>query len=263
MIKPISIYYEHCEPGWHVPQESTNNHILVLMTEGEISYNVDGEIFVMAKGDILFIPEGALRSAENKRKEPHNMYAAHFRYDGDGEGLPILYAPRSVKTKLLNFNYMKHRFSLLTQYWLRRSPYSAILCHSTMLEMLAALNEESDSQSNPGKSRGIVMQLQHYILTRYREPITVADLAAHVDLTPNYTSSLFKQATGMTLTDYIQQIRISAACDLLTNSQMNIAEISEFLGFCEPSYFNKVFRKVRGISPSAYVKEKLRVWDPG
>lgn len=264
MIEPVAIYFEQCEPGWHVPSARTHNHILLLMTEGETVYTLEQEIpLPLVRGEMLFIPQGTLRSAANAKSEPHHMYAAHFHYEGDGEGLPLLSAPFVCKAKLTNADYIRHRFSQLTQHWLRKSRYAKPLAHGILLEMLALLNEEADDFESPsvrGKSQSIVFQLQQYILEHYRESLSIGDLAAHVGLTPNYVSALFKRTTGSTLTKYIQQIRISAACDLLTGSPMNVSEISDFLGFCEPSYFNKVFKKVTGSLPSAYVKEKPRIW---
>ncbi|CAM3326827.1 MULTISPECIES: AraC family transcriptional regulator [Paenibacillus] len=264
MIEPVAIYFEHCEPGWHVPSSPAQHHILLLVTSGEIEYRTEEDTLIpLKKGDMLFIAVGTLRSAVNRSSSPHEMYAAHFQYEGDGEGLPFLTEPGTIYASLANADYMKNRFSLLTQHWLRKSPSIRTICHGMMLEMLAILYEDAGQPTLPGKSHGIVLQLQQYIVENYRDSITIRDLAAHVGLTPNYVSSLFRQSMGITLTEYMQQIRISAACDLLTGSQMNISEISDYLGFCEPSYFNKVFKKITGILPSAYVNEKPRLWADG
>lgn len=261
MIEPVAIYFEHCEADWHVPPSPADYHIVLLLISGEITYTLNGtDLITVEKGDMLFIPEGTLRAAVNTGRQPHDMYVAHFRYEGDGDGLPMLQEPQNIHASLIHADYMKNRFSLLTQHWLRRSPCTGTICHGMMLEILSVLYEDAIRDTLPGKSHGIVLQLQQYILERYRESITVQDLADHVALTPNYISSLFRKATGVTLTDYIQQIRISAACDLLTGSQMNVSEISDYLGFCEPSYFNKVFKKITGHLPSAYVKGKPRIW---
>ena len=263
MIDPIAIYFEHCEPGWRVPPTPANNHILLLIADGKITYTVGTDAIPLTRGDALFIPAGTLRAADNGMQDAHDMYVAHFRYAGDGDGLPLLSAPRALKTRVHNFDYMRHRFTLLIQHWLRKSAYMGALCHGILLEMLAILNEEAESSAAHGKSHGLVTQVQQYVLAHYRRTITMAELADHVGLTPNHISSVFRHTTGMTISAYIQQIRISAACDLLTDSRMNIGEVSDFLGFCEPSYFNKVFRRVTGLMPSAYVKERAQVWRVG
>ncbi|NQX66901.1 AraC family transcriptional regulator [Paenibacillus alba] len=261
MIHPIAIYFEHCEPDWHVPRAAANNHILILMTGGEITYSVGDQSFTLKKGDLLFVPEGHIRSALNHSKRVHDMYVAHFRYAGTGDGLPLLAEPACRLTRPHNFDYIKQRFSSLTQYWLQKSTYTQTLCHSVLLEIIAIINEEAHTGAiTHPKAHGITMQLKDYILHHYREQIDMKEMANYIGRTPNYISTVFRETTGQTITEYIQQIRIAAACDLLTGSQMSIGEISDFLGFCEQSYFNKVFKKVTGTMPSAYVKERLKVW---
>jgi AraC-like DNA-binding protein len=260
LIEPLAVYYEHCDSNWHVPKARTKNHILVLITSGETTYRVENEVVLLSKGDVLFVPEGVLRSAVNHSGAPHDMYVAHYRYEGTGDGLPLLQHARLRHTKLFQYEYMKQRFSLLAQHWLRKPMYAAAFYHSILLEMLAIVNEETDSSARLDKSYSIISQLQNHITTNYRRAIPVQELADLVERTPNYISRLFKEFTGQTITEYTQQIRISAACDLLANSQMNVGEVSEFLGFCEQSYFNKVFKKLTGTLPSAYMKEKVKLW---
>jgi len=261
MIHPIAIYFERCEPDWHVPRAAANNHILILITGGEITYTVESQSFALKKGDLLFVPEGQTRSARNDSKQAHDMYVAHFKYSGNGDGLPLLTVPACQLTRPHSFDYIRQRFSSLTQYWLQKSTYTQTLCHSVLLEIIAIINEEGNNSTiTQSKAHGITMQLKDYILHHYREQIDMKELADQVGRTPNYISTVFRETTGQTITGYTQQIRIAAACDLLTGSQMSIGEISDFLGFCEQSYFNKVFKKVTGTMPSAYVKERLKVW---
>lgn len=260
MLEPVAIYYEHCESGWHVPEAPTNNHILLLLTHGAITYRIEDRDYRLTKGDLLYVPQGAVRSAFNPSTEHHEMYVAHYQYSGDGDGLPILthHHPRHVS--LMQFDYMRQRFSLLAQHWLRKHRYGPTLIHSVLLEMLAIVEEENASHTHEDKAYSLVSQLQNHIATHYRRTIPMQELARLVDRTPNYVSRLFKEATGQTITDYIQQIRITAACDLLANSQMNVGEVSDFLGFCEQSYFNKVFKRLTGTLPSTYMKEKVKIW---
>ncbi|MFC3801549.1 helix-turn-helix domain-containing protein [Cohnella sp. GCM10012308] len=259
MIEPVAIYYEHCEPGWQVPRSRTNNQIAVLVTEGRAVFETEQGIFKLSRGDMLFMPEGLERSAVNSPEEAHEMYVAHFHYagEGEGEGLPLVTAPEARVAKPHNYDYVRNRFAALVQYWLRQSPCRPALCHATLLELLALFAEASESAASQGAASGLVYRLEAYILLHYRRTITVGELAAHVGKTPNYVSALYRQSTGRTLTDYMQQIRIASACDLLLTSQMNIGEISDYLGFCEQSYFNKVFKKITGTLPSAYVRHKV------
>lgn len=257
MIEPVAIYYEHCEAGWQVPRSRTNNHIAVLVTEGQAVFETEQGSFRLSRGDMLFMPRGLERSASNSPEEPHEMFVAHFQYEGEGEGLPLLTVPQARVARPHNYDYVRNRFAALVQYWLRQSPCRPALCHAALLELLALFAEASESAASQGAAAGLVYRLEAYMLLHYRRTIAVGELAAHVGKTPNYVSALYRQSTGRTLTDYMQQIRIASACDLLLTSQMNVREISDYLGFCEQSYFNKVFKKITGTLPSAYVRHKV------
>jgi two-component system response regulator YesN len=74
-----------------------------------------------------------------------------------------------------------------------------------------------------------------------------------VFLTPSYLSKLFKQETGLTLTDYITEMRLRKAKYLLKNSpDLKIHEIGAEVGYGDPAYFNKLFKRVVGVTPNEY-----------
>lgn len=67
-----------------------------------------------------------------------------------------------------------------------------------------------------------------------------------------YTSKIFKQCTGQTLSDYINQVKMVKACELLTQSNLSTLEIANMLGFYSLSYFNHIFKKTYGVAPRQY-----------
>ena len=81
-------------------------------------------------------------------------------------------------------------------------------------------------------------------------------VAAHIGLSPEYVSRLFKQETGINLVNYIQTERLQAACSMLMGSELSVSEIAARLGFDNFAYFSKLFRKHTGVSPSTYRKKE-------
>ena len=258
MLEPISVYYEEVFPNWLVRESQTNNHILMMITHGELIYTLNGKDYHLKKDDILYIPKSITRSATSII--PHKWYVIHFNYKGDGGELPILSNNEPVCISFHQSDYLRQRVSFLIQHWLKKPKYASTLYHSIILELLTMVNEEVDSGKNYDKAFVLVIQIQDYITQHYRENITIEQLAEMVDRSSNYVSSIFKKTTGMTISAYKQQIKISVACDLLTSSTMNIGEISNYLGFCEQSYFNKVFKKMTGTLPSTFLDENIIVW---
>lgn len=79
-------------------------------------------------------------------------------------------------------------------------------------------------------------------------------VAAHVHVTPNYLSNLFKKETGTGLTNYVAQLRIEEAKLLLQRSRLRMTEIAERVGFDNSSYFTVVFKQMTGESPREFRK---------
>lgn len=94
-----------------------------------------------------------------------------------------------------------------------------------------------------------IKHCREYIFNHLGEKITVSSLAEICGLTPNYLSSLFKQLSGKTITDYILEQRIQVAKRLLLDEKNSIVEIAVFLGFSSQSYFISCFRKQTGETP--------------
>lgn len=82
------------------------------------------------------------------------------------------------------------------------------------------------------------------------------ELAKAVYMSPDYLTKLFKRETGMPLSEYIIQKRISLAKQLLATTDLSIVEISEKTGFSYSSYFVRIFKKKTGMTPQQYRNEK-------
>ena len=115
----------------------------------------------------------------------------------------------------------------------------------------AALNE---IRSNRLEMSGTAVEtVKRWISANYNQHAELNHLANMVFLTPSYLSKLFKQETGMTLTDYIIEIRIRKAKQLLKNSpDLKVHEIGSEVGYPDPAYFNKLFKRIVGVTPNEY-----------
>ncbi len=91
-----------------------------------------------------------------------------------------------------------------------------------------------------------------YIYNHLHEPIPVQKLAELTNLNASYLSTLFKKETGITISDYIISKKMEAAGNMLKYSDYTYAEISSVLNFSSQSYFIRVFKKHKGITPREY-----------
>lgn len=103
-----------------------------------------------------------------------------------------------------------------------------------------------------------VETVKRWVAAHYNQHADLNTLAGMVFLTPTYLSKLFKQETGLTLTDYIIEIRIRKAKQLLKNAHdLKVHEIGTEVGYPDPAYFNKLFKKTVGVTPNEYKRISL------
>ncbi|HNX15322.1 MAG TPA: AraC family transcriptional regulator [Oscillospiraceae bacterium] len=102
------------------------------------------------------------------------------------------------------------------------------------------------------KHSDVVFKAMNYIKANYAGKITLDDIAKHVFLSRSYLSTVFKDDTGMSVTDYIKHIRIEKSKLFLLDNRIKLADIAALCGFEDQSYFTKVFRSEVGISPKKF-----------
>lgn len=98
----------------------------------------------------------------------------------------------------------------------------------------------------------IVDRLKRFIGENYMKRLTRDDIASSVYLSPDYVSKIFRNETGQYIKDYMTELRIEKAKQLLREGKMNISEVANSVGFDNFSYFSTIFKKVTGVSPSEY-----------
>lgn len=99
-----------------------------------------------------------------------------------------------------------------------------------------------------------IRQAVEYIEANYSKPLKLEDVAEIVYLSPHYFSDLFAKELHITFSDYIQKVRLEESKRLLINTNMNIAEIANTIGYADSRYFSKLFKKQIGIMPKEYRK---------
>ena len=97
-----------------------------------------------------------------------------------------------------------------------------------------------------------VQAMLNYISEHFTEDISIQLLADITGITPNYASQLFKEETGNTFSNYLTNIRIQKASELLRDTDMAIFMVAGQVGYKDYFYFAKVFKKITGLTPSTY-----------
>ncbi len=102
------------------------------------------------------------------------------------------------------------------------------------------------------KFSSVVDQAVEYVKKNFKEEISVKSISAELFITPNYFSQIFKSQMGMNFIDYLNEVRIAYAKELLKDSRLKAYEVAEMSGYQNYKYFNTVFKKYTGYSPKEY-----------
>lgn len=97
-----------------------------------------------------------------------------------------------------------------------------------------------------------VQKAVQYIEKRYNQDISLEEVANHVHLSPNYFCSIFKSTTGRSFVEYITNLRIEKAKEMLMDLDYTIYHIADAVGYNDPRYFSRVFKTITGKTPSQY-----------
>lgn len=244
----ISGVFHDVEPSWSVNSDSGCS-TLVFVTDGLVNYFVKGKKIPLQKGELLYIPAELERSWCNAADTTHKKYTVVFSNDihsplfSDNNEELIRFRPRKAA-------YYEQRLTFLYVQWLSQRSFFKELSQNILSEILILIAQEKEEwHTSPIKEKA-VRKIQEYILYNYRRNITIEELAELAGLTSNYVTVLFKEVLGVTPIQYLHQTRINTAWNLLHNTGMTVREVSEYLGYCDQSYFNRMFKKWMGMAPT-------------
>jgi two-component system response regulator YesN len=117
--------------------------------------------------------------------------------------------------------------------------------------LVSALAFRDDQANN--QHAGMIQQAKEYIDGHYMDPnISLNEVAAQVNHSPSHFSAMFSQETCQTFKDYLTEIRIKKAKELLRTTSLKSSEISYQVGYNDPHYFSYVFRKNTGLTPTDF-----------
>ena len=128
------------------------------------------------------------------------------------------------------------------------------LAPSHLLKTIADLKKASNRVVHKYLSSNRIQKSVEYIKRHYSLPLTVEEIAAKHHFSPSYFRKLFKESTGLSPLEYVTDLRIGHACQMLLGGTALVEEVAQRCGFMSISYFGKVFRKSTGLSPTQYRK---------
>lgn len=102
------------------------------------------------------------------------------------------------------------------------------------------------------RQAAIARAAMQYVDKHYSKPISLADVAEHLNFSSGYLGSMFKAEYGIALKAYLKRVRIARAKELMLDPRLNLTEVAQRVGFEDISYFSQCFLEETGVRPSEY-----------
>lgn len=123
---------------------------------------------------------------------------------------------------------------------------------STIINELVVDIARKSSINSESPKLGIIQDVAAWLNVNYKSNVSLTQIADIFSLTPNYIGHLFKSSLGISYNDYLNSLRLKNACHLLLISDSSVKEIASESGFNSVEYFNSIFKKYYGVTPSQY-----------
>ncbi|AEI41713.1 transcriptional regulator, AraC family [Paenibacillus mucilaginosus KNP414] len=253
-------YFPHARHHYRERKEGCEAYILIFCSGGEGWVRIEDHPPQMVKKyDLLVIPANVPHAYGASDTLPWSIYWFHFRGDQAQHYIDLLPLSRSLlrldaQDALRLTEWFQACYTLLSE-----KGYSLPHClhaNQFMGQILGMLALQRPSEADQ-LSNGYVEQSIRYMKQSIAENLSLAQLSEQANLSRSHYLSVFKSVTGQSPAHYFQQLKIQQACTYLDLTDWSIKEISGRVGFKDPLYFSRAFRKSIGVSPSTY-REKMK-----
>lgn len=243
---------------------------LAYVAEGTVEHVLNGNTDLLHKGDYLIIDYGVKHSYRQIGEEgitvinflflPEfidkilvNSYSFH---DVIQHYLIKMSDPFTViRPNSLIFHDQGNIFVLLThmlrEYEEKQIGYLEILRGNFIELIIQIMREMNPPVYQAGR---ICDEIFRYVNENYAKPLSLSVLADEMNYSLPYLSRRFKEEAGMNFSGYVQKVRIEQSCRLLANTEKNIMEISQLVGYSDVKFFNCIFKKQKNMTPRSYRK---------
>lgn len=146
---------------------------------------------------------------------------------------------------------------LLASYWASELAVERFRAQGVFLQLMYEILNHFH-QLPDSDSRSALEHTKLYIEQHYNESLSIEQLARMANLSPKYYVDLFKKSYGKSAIDYVTELRIENAKQLMLHSDARLRDIAHRIGYKDEFYFSRKFKQEVGMSPTGYIKNRRR-----
>lgn len=248
-----------CHPDHCIGPRVLSTYKIIVVLKGQGTLKQQDAVFHLGKGDIFFLFPNVKHLYYAKPDDPWEiMWVAfngsvcedimgHLHKKPDDPVISDSSSGRTVELfkKIIGFLNCSEE-----PHALRSTGYLYLL----LSEIIGLSSQTADFSQNIS-NKEIIQKSIAFISMNYYNDINVDMICKSINYSRSYFSRLFKKSIGYSVPEYINMVRIHKAKELLLQSNLNINEVAKSVGFNDPFYFSRTFKKLTGVAPVRYKSE--------
>jgi AraC family transcriptional regulator of arabinose operon len=250
-------YYPDAKHHFRKRVQGINKNILIYNIKGTGLITLHNKEFTIPPDNYFIIPKNTPHTYSANSKDPWTIYWIHF--SGSKAHLFIPKTIESIKIERGTSSRINERIKLFNDIFknVERGFSNEILeyinlCLNYLLGSFTHVNQFRTL--NNFSKKDFVSEGINYMLENINQKLQVKDFATMFNLSSSHFSRVFTNQTGHSPINYFIQLKVQAACKLLDNTDMSINDISHKMGFDNPFYFSRIFKKLMNMAPRDYRK---------
>ncbi|MDR2702472.1 MAG: AraC family transcriptional regulator [Spirochaetaceae bacterium] len=249
--------FRKCQPEWWLRPHFVEHNEITYIINGKARYTLDGIDYELSQGDLLCLTEGVKRTAITYPNSLMQCFSVNF-YSLYPESVcppPVfpLVNHIGIRRDLIDM------FKELTVCWSNQRQGYIMRTRALLMLILNHLSEILIYKIDKMTGDYRINKTIRTMAMHYSDKITVKGLAEQVHLDEAYFGHLFKKETGITVHQYLRQVRVRNAESMLQSGSYKVHEVAELCGFSDVFHFYKLFKEIRGFPPSKCMSKKLQI----
>lgn len=251
VITDVSLVLEGSIKPGTIPWKKTGRHLycFIYILTGYGRYQFPDQIIDVKSGQILFLTKGCIYTIFVESNDYHYIYVD---FDVAPQYAPSL-SPAMYDVR--NQEMTENLFRRMDKQWFHKKPAYHLQCKSILYDIFSRIVQNRATyvpSSKDDRIRSAVSYMENHFMNN---DLSIQTLAGMANLSEVHFRRLFREVYLMTPVQYLGQLRINRAKDLLKGGDHPIHRIAEMVGYSSIYYFSQAFKREMGISPSMYTRQ--------
>ena len=230
------------------------DYLLIYVLGGSGTVTMENRRRAARVGDLLCLVPGAAHAYGSSRDDPWDIVWVHFQGPLAAAFADLIGRGSSRRVALGLDEEIRDRWVELVIAHHGKQPGHQLRVDTGLCGLLGLICYRlQQRQAAPASADPLELpRLQRYVHDHLSRPITLEELAGLVHLSPTHFARVFKQQFGVSPIYYVIQTRLAQACALLVETDLSVKQVSVTVGYSDPYYFSRLFKKMIGQNPTSY-----------